>query len=391
MHILEIPSFFTPYGGEFCLEQAKALKALGHEVRILSNVQLGMTIGGKDYMVLPFTRFEHEREGITIYQTYQRGWPRMVHHNVMHWIAIVRSMFADYVQRYGKPDILHAHCAKWAGYAAMLISKEYDIPYVMTEHLTHANLEMELRHVTADHAWKLPMLKAAYQQAGMVIVVSDEMVDELACYFGKDYCHVTIPNMIDTDFFSFRQRKPINDRAFSFCCPAIYNQRKGYDVLFEAFSKLIETDPDVMLHIAGWGTDGKACRQMIKHYRIADRVIGHGLINSANMRELYYQSDAMVLATRGESQGLVIAEAMSTGIPAISTEGILASMRMDCGYSYVPIDNAALLANEMRKAVRCPVAESEGRALSQMIAPRFSTEVIGARIVEVMTDTLLHI
>ena len=28
MHILEIPSFFTPYGGEFCLEQAKVLKAL---------------------------------------------------------------------------------------------------------------------------------------------------------------------------------------------------------------------------------------------------------------------------------------------------------------------------------------------------------------------------
>ena len=90
MHILEIPSFFTPYGGEFCLEQAKALKALGHEVRILSNVQLGITIGGKDFLVLPSCRFEHERDGITIYQSYQRGLPRMVHHNVMElsaWFA----------------------------------------------------------------------------------------------------------------------------------------------------------------------------------------------------------------------------------------------------------------------------------------------------------------
>ena len=49
MHILEIPSFFPPYGGLFCLDQAKALKALGHEVRILSNVQLGATIGLRDY------------------------------------------------------------------------------------------------------------------------------------------------------------------------------------------------------------------------------------------------------------------------------------------------------------------------------------------------------
>ena len=95
MHILEIPSFFTPYGGEFCLEQAKALKALGHEVRILSNVQLGITIGGKDFLVLPSCRFEHERDGITIYQSYQRGLPRMVHHNVMRWVDIVCSMFTE--------------------------------------------------------------------------------------------------------------------------------------------------------------------------------------------------------------------------------------------------------------------------------------------------------
>ena len=50
MHILEIPSFFTPYGGEFCLDQAKALKAQNHEVRILSNVQLGVTIGLKGFL-----------------------------------------------------------------------------------------------------------------------------------------------------------------------------------------------------------------------------------------------------------------------------------------------------------------------------------------------------
>ena len=69
MHILEIPSFFLPYGGLFCLDQAKALKALGHEVRILSNVQLGMTIGWKDYLTLPWHRYEHEMDGIMVYQS----------------------------------------------------------------------------------------------------------------------------------------------------------------------------------------------------------------------------------------------------------------------------------------------------------------------------------
>ena len=40
MHILEIPSFFPPYGGEFCLEQARALQALGHEVRTLKRIRI---------------------------------------------------------------------------------------------------------------------------------------------------------------------------------------------------------------------------------------------------------------------------------------------------------------------------------------------------------------
>ena len=30
-------------------------------------------------------------------------------------------MFREYVRRHGRPDVLHAHCCKWAGYAAMLI------------------------------------------------------------------------------------------------------------------------------------------------------------------------------------------------------------------------------------------------------------------------------
>lgn len=390
MHILEIPSFFTPYGGEFCLEQAKALKALGHEVRILSNVQLGVTIKGKDYWVLPFSRYEHQRDGITVCQSYQRGLPRLVRYNVVRWVSIVESMFRDYILKYGKPDILHAHCAKWAGYAAMKISQQYSISYVITEHLPKEAFESELGKV-GTFAWQVPLLKEAYNQANMVITVSEEMVDDLACYFGKDYRHVTIPNVIDTRYYPFSLRKPIGEHAFAFCCPAVFNHRKGYDVLFEAFAKLVETEPNVVLHIAGQGTDGKACSDMINSYGLGDKVICHGQIDANEMRELYHQSDAMVLATRGETQGLVIAEAMSTGIPAISTEGIPASMRLDCGYSYVPVNDAKALATEMLKALRNPISESDGRALSQMIAERFSPDVIGAKIAEVMTCTLPRI
>lgn len=386
MHILEIPSFFTPYGGEFCLEQAKALKALGHEVRILSNVQLGITIGGKDFLVLPSCRFEHERDGITIYQSYQRGLPRMVHHNVMRWVDIVCSMFTEYVAKYGKPDILHAHCAKWAGYAAMIISREYGIPYVITEHLPKLILEPELGPAPST-AWQVPLLKEAYHEADQVITVSDELVAELADYFGHDFCHVTISNVVDTDFYAFKKRQLLDGRPFVFCCPAVFNHRKGYDVLFKAFALLAKVCSETELHIAGRGTDSKDCRKLMRFYGLKGNVTCHGALDAEGMKRLYYQSDALVLATRNESQGLVIAEAMSTGIPAISTQGVPKSMQLDAGFRYVPVGDAEALMKEMQKAVGRPVTEEEGRHLAELVERRFAPSVIGAQIAEVMTGT----
>lgn len=376
MHILEIPSFFTPYGGEFCLEQAKALMALGHEVRILSNVQLGITIGGKDFLVLPSCRFEHERDGITIYQSYQRGLPRMVHHNVMRWVDIVCSMFTEYVAKYGKPDILHAHCAKWAGYAAMQIRKQYDIPYVITEHLPKDIFKLELGEAPTT-AWQVPLLKETYHQADMVITVSEELVDDLACYFGRDYRHVAIPNMIDTRFYSFSQRKPIIDRAFSFCCPAIFNHRKGYDVLFEALAQLTETEPNVVLHIAGMGTDSKACRQMIKRYGVQDKVICHGRIDANEMRALYDQSDALVMASRSEAQPLVLLEAMSTGIPVIATTCVPKSVRIEGGCTVVPVDNAEALCVAMKQVMAC---EFDGKTVSDAVKRMSAPQVVAQKL-----------
>lgn len=179
----------------------------------------------------------------------------------------------------------------------------------------------------------------------------------------------------------------MDGRRFAFCCPAVFNHRKGYDVLFKAFALLAKVCPETELHIAGRGTDSIACRRLIHSCELEGRVTCHGTLDAEGMRRLYYQSDALVLATRNESQGLVIAEAMSTGIPAISTQGVPKSMQLDAGFRYVPVGDAEALMVEMQKAVGRPVTEEEGRHLAELVERRFAPSVIGAQIAEVMTGT----
>ena len=379
MHILEIPSFFTPYGGEFCLDQARALKALGHEERILSNVQLGATIGLKDYLCLPYRRYEHEKDGVTVCQSFQRGVPLVVRLNVRRWVRIVCSMFDDYVGRYGTPDVLHAHCSKWAGYAAMLISRKYHVPYVITEHLSRLVFEKEFGPAPSD-VWQIPLLKEAYENADLVIPVSEELVDNIACYFGKDYRWQAVSNTIDTDYFRYQPRTSLSGRPFRFCCLANNWPMKGYDILIPAFRKLRESGKNVELHIAGRGTDSAAFRSLL-----SDGMVTHGLINREAVRDLLYQSDALVLASRSEVQPLSLLEAMSTGIPIIATECVPKSLRIEGGSTIVPVDDVSALSEAMSHVTGSAV---DGRWLSQEVRQLASPEVIGRKLEELFSGLI---
>ena len=380
MHILEIPSFFTPYGGEFCLDQAKALKAVGHEVRILSNVQLALTIGAKDYFSLPYRFYEHEMDGITICQSFQRGVPKAIRWNAKRWVAVVCQMFDDYVARYGKPDILHAHCAKWAGYAAMKIGWKYGIPYVITEHLSKLVFEKEFGPAPVD-TWQIPLLKEAYHEAKMVVPVSEELVESIACYFGKDYRWQAVSNTIDTDFFNYQPRSSREGRPFRFCCLASFWPLKGYDVLIPAFQQLRQSGVDAELHIAGRGTDSAAFRSLL-----SDGITTHGLLNKESVKELLYHSDALVLASRSEVQPLVLLEAMSTGIPVIATDCIPQSLRIEGGCTIVPVDEIGTLAEAMKSVSE--QTDFDGMAVSEKVRQLASPEVIGRQLSELFTDTL---
>ncbi len=383
MHILEIPSFFTPYGGEFCLEQAKALKAQGNEVRILSNVQLSIKKSIKDFLFSPYARFTENIEGIVVYRSYQHGVPKLIHFNVNRWVSIVRSMFKQYVDRYGKPDILHAHCCKWAGYAAMLISNEYGIPYAITEHLSSMLYEKEFGKAPSL-AWQIPLLKQAFSNASVVITVSDELVDDISCYFGKDYNNYTISNIIDTSFFTYKKRESLVDRPFRFCCIANNEYWKGYDILLSAFNKLVKQQSiypqkDVELHIAGRNTLSKDFLRMIKESGSEAKIIVHGELNKKDIRELLYKCDCLVLPSRSEVQPLCILEAMSSGIPYISTEIIPRNLRLCDSCKIVPVDDADALYLSMHEMIN-NYSSVDNKQLSDLVSKIASPEIVGKQL-----------
>ena len=135
------------------------------------------------------------------------------------------------------------------------------------------------------------------------------------------------------------------------------------------------------LHVAGRATDSAACRSML-----SDGIITHGLLDKEGVRTLLYQSDALVLASRSETQGLVLLEAMSTGIPVVATEAIPSSIRVPQGGRYVPVDDVASLVEAMKEIMHG--SDYEGEKVSEAVGLMASPSVVGRKLTALFNDVL---
>lgn len=398
MHIVEIPSFFTPYGGEFCLEQAKTLRQRGHEVRILSVVQLSLKKDIRSFVSLPYRPKSYQKEDVPILLSYMRGLPLCVRPNMRRWVSTVCGLFDKYVEMYGVPDVIHAHCMKWAGYAAMSLSEKYHIPYVVTEHLSLMDLQKEFGTEPNPQIWQIECLRKAYRKADMVIPVAREIVFDTQQYYGTDYRWHEISNVIDTSFFSPVERQPLYDRAVVICCVADFSFRKGYDILFKAFAKCMERvggDLRMELHIAGENTPSAACWKMEKEASIEEHVVAYGKLDRQAIRSLLHRSDMFVLASRSEVQPLVVLEAMSTGLPVVATTAVPQNERIAGACFVAERNDADGLARQMYHVLRSrflAVSPQEqeavlpGTAISEKVNEMASAARVGEQLEQVLLD-----
>lgn len=92
-----------------------------------------------------------------------------------------------------------------------------------------------------------------------------------------------------------------------------YAYQKGYDILLHVWSEVEKKFPDWSLSIYGMGNQSQYF-QLMKNLGIdADRCLLNGPINDVS--KIFEESSVFVLSSRFEGFGLVLAEAMSCGVP----------------------------------------------------------------------------
>jgi len=220
-----------------------------------------------------------------------------------------------YEQKFGAPDIVHAHSRfMFAGFLASLIKKKFYIPFVLTE---HSSIFQKKKFAKLQ----LQVYSEIISESDYLIAVSSNLRSDILATL-KDCAPKfdVIPNLLNPiyekeDFLV----KPKNKELFTFINVASFYPVKNHRLLVEAFGKAFKNDRNVKLVFIGSGGLEQECKEYSKQLGLESQLIFLGKCDQEKVKKELDNADAFVLSSNYETFGVSLIEALSRGLPAIST------------------------------------------------------------------------
>jgi len=274
----------------------------------------------------------------------------------MGWRALRRALAAldD-----GSFDLVHIHTPFVAHYAGVRCARAAGIPCIATyhtffeEYLHHylPVLPRPLGRFLARH-----FTRSQCAQVNALIAPSEPMRAVLTEYGVRTPIHV-LPTGLAADRFrpgdgaGFRARAGIAaDRPLMTYIGRVAHE-KNIGFLVQMFARVLESVPQALLVIAGEGPARAALRAQVGALGLTDQVHFAGYLDrETSLLDCYAAADAFVFASRTETQGLVLLEAMAQGTPVVSTAelGTRSILVPGSGALVVPEECAAFAAAVVR-------------------------------------------
>jgi 1,2-diacylglycerol 3-alpha-glucosyltransferase len=232
-----------------------------------------------------------------------------------------------WVERQGF-DVVHVQTPFNAHRAGVELARRLGLPVVATYHTffeeyLHHYIPLAPRRFTRAMArtWS----RRQCNEVDAVVVPSRAMEETLRAY-GVVAPMERLPTGLRLDEFkggdgaAFRERYRIAADRPTLVHIGRVAFEKNIDFLLRMLREVVAAVPDILLVIAGEGPALPALRRQVFDLHLQDHVLFVGYLDrGGDLLDCYRAADAFVFASRTETQGLVLLEAMALSVPVVST------------------------------------------------------------------------
>jgi len=263
--------------------------------------------------------------------------------NLIRFFTSYMVGYTFYRKKYGKPELIHANILTRVGFIAYLLSKFYGIKYVVSEHWSRYYKEN-----LSYKSWIRKYLTNKVASKAEYIIVPSERLQNAMIEQKIRGSYVVVPNVVDTDLFTIASDKAGNKTKQFVHISCFEDKSKNISMLFKAVKLLKQRRTDFELIMIGDGEDKAKMEELAENLNIKDKVVFKGQLEDDELADVVSHADCCVLSSRYETFGIVVYEALSSGLPVLSTDVADVKKHIDGKYGIiVKIHDASNFANAM--------------------------------------------
>ena len=346
MKILHVGSPITDFMGEFGLifKVSKGLKDLGHEVTIVTTDADSFYYDKEKSQMYSETRkklLTANKNPIVFNEV-----PLYALHCTVHKFGFycpdaknfARKIISDY-------DVVHV--CTWYSHICMVFAQvafEKNIPFIIS---SWGTLLPNARKLKASQKWVADQIytkKILNHATGFQSVGESERKEFLRLGATPESIY-RLDNPVELEKFEIKENSNILNRCnitgkkFLLFLGRI-NEKKGMELLLEAFVGIVKNQEELLLILAGSGTKEyeKRIRKLVKKLQLENNVIFTGLVTENEKLELLKSASLFVLTSHSDVHPIAVQDALTMGTPVIITEV--------CDYPEVEVYDAGLIVDE---------------------------------------------
>lgn len=272
-----------------------------------------------------------------------------------------------------RPDVVHAHSPFVSGTLARRLARSARAPLVFTHHTRFADYSHYLGPFAGPGRWLTDAwLRAYWRGCDAVVAPSGDLADSIRDRLGAATRPTVevIPTGIDVD--GIRAAGAVDPRpgagwpadAIVAASLGRLAPEKSPDLLLAAVLRAMDDVARLHLLVVGGGPSREALERQAAASPHAARVRFVGPLPRPEAIAAIGGADLFVFASRSETQGLVLAEALAAGLPAVAVDGpgVRDSLRDGVDGDIVAHEPATTVEGRLAVAVAALAADEARRA-----------------------------
>lgn len=221
-------------------------------------------------------------------------------------------------------DVIHGHAGGGITFLGLQLARAKGIPFVCTyhtlfNHYTHYIFNGKIvKPKMAEFLTKIVGNLFDY-----LIAPTDRVKEELVNYGVKKPIQV-LPSGIDLERYKnvkkgfLREKAGISRKKKILLYVGRLGKEKSVDFLIKSFQLVAEKNQDTFLVLVGDGPEKQQLKRLVNKLQLKGRVIFFGKVKHQDVAKAYADADIFVFASRTETQGMVLLEALASGLPVVA-------------------------------------------------------------------------